>query len=97
MVAGNYLPFNFHSLLFLNVFFDGGAFMVRLFGFFICAFPFLVASLSCDSTEPPAGSGAKLTLAVEDSSSTEVWITLRTDNLQLPAVIIIEKTERGGK
>lgn len=91
MVTGNYLPFNFHSLFFLNVFFYGGAFMFRLFGFFICAFPFLVASLSCDSTEPPAGSGAKFTLAVEDSSCTEVWLKLTTSNIPLPVTLSLEQ------
>ena len=91
MVTGNYLPFNFHSLFFLIVFFYGGAFMFRLFGFFICAFPFLVASLSCDSTEPPAGSGAKFTLAVEDSSCTEVWLKLTTSNIPLPATLSLEQ------
>ena len=97
MVTGNYLPFNFHSFFFLNVFFYGGAFMVRLFGFFICAFPFLVASLSCDSTEPPpivpppSPDLRKITLSVEDVSCIEVWLNIKADSITFPSEIILLK------
>ena len=97
MVTGNYLPFNFHSLFFLIVFFYGGAFMFRLFGFFICAFPFLVASLSCDSTEPPpivpppSPDLRKITLSVEDVSCTEVWLNIKADSISFPSEIILLK------
>ena len=59
----------------------------------IIAFIFLllIASLSCDSTEPPAGSSAKLTLAVEDSSCTEVWLKLTTTNIPLPVTLSLEQ------
>jgi hypothetical protein len=66
------------------VFFDGGAFMVRLFGYFCFALFLLITSLSCDSSEPLINNAAKLTLAVEDSSSTEVWLRLTSQNIPLP-------------
>ena len=55
--------------------------MVRLFGFFICAFLLLVASLSCDSTEPPAivppPDIIKDTITVSIESFTHRSVTLR--------------------
>ena len=70
--------------------------MFRLFGYFICAFPFLVASLSCDSTEqpptvPPPPDLRKITLSVEDVSCTEVWLNIKADSLTFPSEIILLK------
>jgi hypothetical protein len=73
------------------VFFDGGAFMVRLFGYFCFALFLLITSLSCDSSEPLINNGAKLTLAVEDSSCTEVWLKLTTTNIPLPVTLSLEQ------
>ena len=67
--------------------------MVRLFGYFCCALFLLITSVSCDSAEPPAGSGAKLTLAVEDSSSTELWLRLTSSNIPLPISISLNQTD----
>ena len=58
--------------------------MVRLFGFFICAFLLLVASLSCDSTEPPAivppPDIIKDTITLSIESFTHRSITLRVQS-----------------
>ena len=70
--------------------------MFRLFGYFICAFPFLVASLSCDSTEqpptvPPPPDLRKITLSVEDVSCIEVWLNIKADSITFPSEIILLK------
>ncbi len=70
--------------------------MLRLFGYFICAFLLLVASLSCDSTEqpptvPPPPDLRKITLSVEDVSCTEVWLNIKADSISFPSEIILLK------
>ncbi len=52
--------------------------------FYLFAFTFLLAS--CNTTEPPPpGSKAAAELTVEDASSTEVWLNVKTQNINLPA------------
>jgi len=75
------------------VFFDGGAFMFRLFGYFCFALFLLLTSLSCDSSEPLVNSSAKLTLALEDSSCTEFWLRLTSSNIPLPISISLNRTD----
>jgi hypothetical protein len=48
----------------------------------------------CDTTEPP--DKGTLTLTLEDASCTEAWLTLNTENLQLPAGINIKRTDADG-
>ncbi|MBK7379604.1 MAG: glucosyl transferase [Ignavibacteriales bacterium] len=67
--------------------------MVRLFGYFCCALFLLITSLSCDSSEPLVNSGTNLTLALEDSSSTELWLRLTSSNIPLPISISLNQTD----
>lgn len=68
-----------------------------LFYFFLLPFAFILCSLSfllvsCNTTEPPPpvnGNGndkpkPKITLTVDDTSPTEVWLNLITENISLP-------------
>ncbi|MBK7104560.1 MAG: glucosyl transferase [Ignavibacteriae bacterium] len=57
-------------------------------------FALIFISFSCDTTEP---NKAILELQLEDASCTEVWLTLKTNNLQIPANInlfVNEKNKR---
>ena len=67
--------------------------MVRLFGYFCCALFLLMTSLSCDSSEPMVNSGANLTVSLEDSSSTELWLRLTSSNIPLPISISLNQTD----
>jgi len=59
-----------------------------LFNFFIL--PFLFAT--CNSIEPPPPPLEKaITLTLEDVSCIEAWITLSTNNLQLPATVTLKQ------
>src|SRR5690606_20129795 len=49
----------------------------------------LLCTTSCNTTEPP--DKTVLTLKLEDVSCTEAWITLTTNNLQLPATLNLLK------
>lgn len=55
----------------------------------ILLFLFLFTIISCDTNEPPIN--RTLSLKLEDVSCTEVWITLTTTNIQLPATITLKK------
>lgn len=46
---------------------------------------------SCDTNDPPPGNGNKetITISVEDTSPTEVWLNLTTQNLKLPADLLL--------
>ncbi|HEX9739188.1 MAG TPA: glucosyl transferase, partial [Ignavibacteriaceae bacterium] len=46
----------------------------------------------CDTTEPP--DKGTLTLTFEDASCTETWLTLTTENLQLPATIELKQDDQ---
>ncbi|HSL90091.1 MAG TPA: hypothetical protein VK870_12375 [Ignavibacteriaceae bacterium] len=55
---------------------------------------FLLCTASCNTTEPPTPPNEplpELTLELEDVSCTEAWITLTTNNLQLPATLNLLK------
>ncbi|MBK6913810.1 MAG: glucosyl transferase [Ignavibacteriales bacterium] len=67
--------------------------MVRLLSYLTFALFLLITSLSCDSSEPLVNSGANLTLALEDSSSTELWLRLTSSNIPLPISISLNQTD----
>ena len=52
---------------------------------------FIISLTSCSTTEPPDSPEPALKLELEDVSCTEAWITLTTNNLQLPAAINVLK------
>jgi len=57
------------------------------FAFILCPLSFLL--VSCNTTEPPPVNGndkpkPKITLTVDDTSPTEVWLNLITENISLP-------------
>ncbi len=56
-----------------------------------CLLIFIVAK--CDSTEPPIEAHG-LVLELEDVSSTEVWISLITANLQLPTTVTLKQNDQ---
>lgn len=54
--------------------------------------------ISCNTTNPPTPPGqpkAEITLEFEDASCTEAWITLTTNNLQLPTTVTLYKDTVG--
>jgi hypothetical protein len=53
-------------------------------------FLLLLCTVSCNTVDPPPDKTV-LTLTLEDVSCTEAWITLTTNNLQLPATINLLK------
>jgi hypothetical protein len=55
----------------------------------------VAVALSCNTTDPPVDK-AELLLKLEDVSCTEAWITLTTNNLQLPAEINLTRTNPDG-
>jgi len=58
---------------------------------------FIILLLSCNTTEPPPpGEKPIILLELEDASCTEAWITLTTDNLQLPTTITLKQSAAGG-
>lgn len=54
---------------------------------------FLILVLSCNTTEPPSLEKT-ITLTLEDASSIETWITLKTTILQLPATITLKQNNQ---
>lgn len=53
--------------------------------------------LSCNTTDPPPPGNSdkpELLLKLEDASCTEAWITLTTNNLQLPAAIELKQNDQ---
>jgi hypothetical protein len=50
---------------------------------------------SCNTTDPPDNE-QNISLKLEDVSSTEAWITLTTNNLQLPATVTLKQTNSTG-
>jgi len=54
-----------------------------VFIFYLFTFVFILAA--CNTTEPPPGSKAAAELSVEDASSTEVWLNVKLQNVNLPA------------
>ncbi len=60
-----------------------------LFDFLLLSFSFCL--LSCDTNDPPPGNGNKetITISVEDTSPTEVWLNVATKNLQLPNELLL--------
>ena len=65
------------------------------FLFFISLF---ITSISCDSTEPPPPDETKptLTLAIDDASCTEVWLELKTKDLEFPAELTLKQYNPSG-
>jgi len=59
---------------------------LRWAGFFLI----LLCTASCNTVDPPPDKTV-LTLTLEDVSCTEAWITLTTNNLQLPATLNLIK------
>ncbi len=60
--------------------------------FFSC----VIFLLSCNTTEPPPpppDEKPTLTLTLEDASSIEAWVTLKTTNLQLPTTIKFKQND----
>ncbi len=51
--------------------------------FYLFTFVFLL--VSCNTTQPPPGSKGEIQLTMEDASSTEVWLNVKTQNITLPA------------
>ena len=51
-----------------------------------------IALTTCNTTDPPVDK-AELLLKLEDVSCTEAWITLTTNNVQLPAEINLIRIE----
>ncbi|GAB6283775.1 MAG: hypothetical protein STSR0008_25920 [Ignavibacterium sp.] len=69
--------------------------MKKIILILIIFFSFLLLFFSCDdSTNPPEADSINLKL--EDVSCTEAWITLTTNNLQLPAEINLLRTDVNG-
>ena len=62
----------------------------KLFISSIVFFLLLLCTASCNTTEPPPDKTV-LTLTLEDVSCTEAWVTLTTNNLQLPAILNLLK------
>ena len=62
---------------------------VSLIFLFLLIF-FLLCAASCNTVDPPPDK-TMLTLKLEDVSCTEAWITLTTNNLQLPATLNLLK------
>jgi hypothetical protein len=63
-----------------------------LFYFFLLSFTFCL--LSCDTNDPPPpdngnGKEKKITLTVDDTSPTEVWLNLVTENIALPDTVTL--------
>jgi len=50
----------------------------------------LLCTTSCNTVDPPPDKTV-LTLTLEDVSCTEAWVTLTTNNLQLPATLNLLK------
>jgi hypothetical protein len=55
----------------------------------------LFTVLNCNSVEPPPDN-AGINLSLEDASSIEAWITLKTTNLQLPTTVTLKQSATGG-
>ena len=63
----------------------------------VLVFSLVILLLSCNTTEPPPpGEKPIILLELEDASCTEAWITLTTDNLQLPTTITLKQSAAGG-
>ncbi|MGD8306842.1 MAG: hypothetical protein PVF17_09325 [Ignavibacteria bacterium] len=60
--------------------YEGATIVVKIIGII----SLLLIAVNCNTTEPPI-SAKSISLTFEDVSSTEVWINLVTNNLQLPA------------
>jgi hypothetical protein len=63
-----------------------------LFYFFLLSFTFCL--FSCDTNDPPPpdngnGKEKKITLTVDDTSPTEVWLNLVTENIALPDTVTL--------
>ncbi len=61
----------------------------------VLLFVFIGLLQSCNTTEPPLAEKV-ITLTLEDASSIEAWVTLTTNNLQLPATITLKQSASGG-
>ncbi len=61
-----------------------------IFLFLLIFFLLLLCTASCNTVDPPPDK-AVLTLTLEDVSCTEAWITLTTNNLQVPATLNLLK------
>jgi hypothetical protein len=62
----------------------------------VLSFFFFIFFSNCDTTDPPKPDNRKIILTFEDASCTEVWIQLKTENLQLPVEISLTATDEGG-
>lgn len=66
--------------------------------FLVAVILFLFSILSCNTTDPPLPPETKatLTLALEDTSCTEVWLQLKTKDLTLPAELMLKQYNQTG-
>ena len=62
----------------------------------VLSFFFFIFFSNCDTTEPPKPDNRKIILTFEDASCIEAWITLTTENVQLPADINVTTTDEDG-
>jgi hypothetical protein len=62
----------------------------------VLSFFFFIFFSNCDTTDPPKPDNRKIILTFEDASCIEAWITLTTENVQLPADINVTTTDEDG-
>jgi len=60
--------------------------------FYILVLAVLLCVNNCDTNDPPTSS--ELSLKLEDVSCTEAWITLTTNNTQLPVVVTFKQNDQ---